>query len=76
MSAPGGVYLVWGVSAPGGGSAPEVSALGGVPGQVFPPTVNRMRNRCKNITFPQTSFAGSKNTQVLHVKITPMRNVR
>ena len=29
----------------------------GVPGQVLHP-VNRMTNRCKNITLPQTSFAG------------------
>ena len=27
-----------------------------------PPPVNRMTNRCKNITLPQTSFAGGKNT--------------
>ena len=26
-----------------------------------PPTVNRMTNRCKNITLSQTSFAGNKN---------------
>ena len=26
-----------------------------------PPPVNRMTNRCKNITLPQTSFAGGKN---------------
>ena len=26
------------------------------------PPVNRMTNRCKNITLPQTSFAGGKNT--------------
>ena len=26
-----------------------------------PPPVNRMTDRCKNITLPQTSFAGSKN---------------
>ena len=31
--------------------------MGGVPAQVLPP-VNRMTNRCKNITLPQTSFAG------------------
>ena len=24
-------------------------------------TVNRMTNRCKNITLPQTSFVGGKN---------------
>ena len=27
------------------------------------PTVNRMTDRCKNITSPQTSFAGVKNEQ-------------
>ena len=26
-----------------------------------PPPVNRMTNRCKNITLPQTSFAGGKD---------------
>ena len=31
------------------------------PEQAAPP-VNRMTNRCKNITLPQTSFAGGKNT--------------
>ena len=33
---------------------------GGVPAQVLPP-VNRMTDRCKNITLPQTSFAGDNN---------------
>ena len=28
------------------------------PGSRHPPPVNRMTNRCKNITLPQTSFAG------------------
>ena len=41
-----GVYLPRGVPA------------GGVTAQVLPP-VNRMTDRCKNITLPQTSFAGS-----------------
>ena len=49
------VCLLWGVCSRG------VSAPGGVPGaggcQVLPP-VNRMTNRCKNITLPQTSFGG------------------
>ena len=27
----------------------------------MPPPVNRMTNRCKNITLPQTSFAGGNN---------------
>ena len=62
---PGGVYLVWGgtwsqggctwsqgVPGPGGGYL----VPGGVPGQVLPPPVNRMTNRCKNITLAKTSF--------------------
>ena len=28
------------------------------------PPVNRMTNRCKNITLPQTSFAGGNNAKV------------
>ena len=40
------VYLVRG----GGGTCPG-----------NPPPVNRMTDRCKNITLPQTSFAGGKN---------------
>ena len=28
-------------------------------------TVNRMPNRCKNITLPQTSFAGGKYEKIL-----------
>ena len=47
----GGVYCTWsrggGVPGPGGG---------GAPGQVLPPPVNRMTNRCKNITLAKTSF--------------------
>ena len=31
-----------------------------------PPSVNRMTNRCKNITLPQTSFAGG-NDKILGV---------
>ena len=27
----------------------------------YPPPVNRMTDRCKNITLPQASFAGGKN---------------
>ena len=56
-----GVYL-------SGGYLPGVSTclgvyLPGVPAQVLPP-VNRMTDRCKNITLPQTSFVGSKNVRV------------
>ena len=54
-----GVYLVtggytWSGGVPGPG--------GGVPAQVLPP-VNRMTDRCKNITLPQTSFAGGNKRQ-------------
>ena len=41
--------------------------MGGVPGPGgctcpgTPPPVNRMTNMCKNITLPQTSFAGGNN---------------
>ena len=49
-----------GVSPAGG-----VSLEGGLPACTEadppPPPVNRMTNRCKNITLPQTSFAGGKN---------------
>ena len=31
------------------------------------PPVNRMTNRCKNITLPQTSFAGGNNTHSILV---------
>ena len=33
------------------------------------PPVNRMTNRCKNITLPQTSFAGGNNLLVFFLKI-------
>ena len=49
-----GVYLVWGYLVMGGCTW----SLGGVSGT---PPVNRMTNRCKNITLPQTSLAGRKN---------------
>ena len=38
-----------------------VSAPGGCLLVRYPPPVNRMTNRCKNITLPQTSFAGGNN---------------
>ena len=54
----GGCLFLGGVSAPRGCTWFQgVSAAGGY--QVLPP-VNRMTNRCKNITLPQTSFAGGK----------------
>ena len=76
VSASGGGMSPPGGSASRGVSTPRegVSALGGgclLPGmgggwaipvctEADPPPANRMTDRCKNITLPQTSFAGSK----------------
>ena len=64
VSAPVGVYLLL-----GGCLLPGVVCFGGSvpgPGGVYgTPPVNRMTNRCKNITLPQTSFAGGKNSAPL-----------
>ena len=56
-----GVYLVRGVCVPGPGVVYLV--WGGVR---YSPPVNRMTNRCKSITWPQTSFAGGKNEYIYH----------
>ena len=40
-----------------GGTCRRCTCPGAVPAQVLPP-VNRMTDRCKNMTLPQTSFAG------------------
>ena len=49
-----------GRGSPGGLCLGERGSLSGRP----PPPVNRMTHRCKNITLPQTSFAGgNKNPQ-------------
>ena len=68
----------WGVSLVGGCLLGGCLLLGGLLGRKVPPSgwhgeaafpgdppVNRMTNRCKNITLPQTSFAVGKN--VLHI---------
>ena len=70
----GGCAWSWGESALRGVSASgRCLLLGGVPGpggvcswgvSGTPPPVNRMTNRCKNITLPQTSFVGG-NKKVL-----------
>ena len=59
-----GRVCIWGESAfrrvcptPEGLHLGGGSASGGPP-----PPVNRMMHRCKNITLPQTSFTGGKNT--------------
>ena len=38
------------------------------PGPGTLPPVNRVTNRCKNITLPQTSFAGGKNSMKMRLK--------
>ena len=71
-----GVYLVPGctclgdVPGPRGCTCPGVYLSRGylVPGGTFPgtPLVNRMTNRCKNITLPQTSFTdGNKDIRLI-----------
>ena len=37
------------------------------PGPDTPSSVNRMTNRCKNITLPQTSFAGGNNHGFIYI---------
>ena len=61
MSAWRGGVCVEGGCLPGGGVFLEGGGVclprGGVPGQVLPPSpVNRMTDRCKNITLANTSF--------------------
>ena len=62
--------LIWGVSAPGGMSDPGgVSALGGGSASDMPPSpVNRMTDRCKNITLATTSLrpVTKEAVKVLH----------
>ena len=62
---PGGCTC-WGVDLLEGWPAGGVPAWG-VPAQVLPP-VNRMTDRCKNITLPQTSFAGVKKLLLILVR--------
>ena len=67
-----GVYLLPG-DVPGLGGAPGPGGGGGVPAQVLP-HVNRMTNRCKNITLSQTSFAGgNKRSSKLDQTIVNLR---
>ena len=40
---------------------------------IHTPPVNRITDKCKNITLPQTSFAGRKNTGLLEI-IEGMKN--
>ena len=57
---PGGRCLLWGgVSDPGGGSPCQGGSGKENPpglGEPLPPPVNRMTDRCKNITLAKTSF--------------------
>ena len=54
---PGAGNLPPGSRHPPGAGTPQDQTL---PGPGTPP-VNRITNRCKSITLPQTSFAGGKN---------------
>ena len=64
VSVPGGVPPSGGVLPAGGGCLlPRGSPCQGGFLDGRSPPVNRMTNRCKNITLPQTSFAGGKNTR-------------
>ena len=47
----------------GGHTCPGGCTCLGVPAQVLPP-VNRMTDRCKHITLPQTLFAGGNYKQI------------
>ena len=60
VSAPGGSVCSWGCLLPGG----CIPACNGA--DPLPP-VNRMTDRCKNITLPQTSFAGGNKTVPLQL---------
>ena len=65
-SRPGGLHQT---PPPGPGNPPRARHPPPEPGtppppEQAPPAVNRMTNRCKNITLPQTSFAGGKNYHV------------
>ena len=53
-----GGYLVGGCTWSGGVPGLGGYLVGGVYLVRYSPPVNRMTNRCKNITLPQTSFAG------------------
>ena len=59
----GGVRGLGGIPGPGGVPGLGVYLPGGWGGTCpgTPPPVNRMTNRCKNISLPQTSFAGGNN---------------
>ena len=51
-------------SRPGGVSTRHPPGSRPHPEQACPPPVNRMTDRCKNITLPQTSFAGGNNREM------------
>ena len=59
VPAQGGVYLPGGVHLPRGVCVPAWGCT--CPGT---PPVNRMTERCKNITLPQTSFAGGNKPSI------------
>ena len=63
----GGCTWSWGVSVILFTGGRYLMLWGGVDLVRYLPPVNRMTNRCKNITLPQTSFAGGKNLLLLSV---------
>ena len=65
---PWGVFPTWGVCIRGVCPTPGVCIGGGGLGRL-PPPVNRMTHRCKNITLPQTSFAGGKDADYFGSRI-------
>ena len=64
---PGDPAPFWRLAARHAGIPPIMHA--GIPPHPPPPTpVNRITDRCKNITLPQTSFAGGKNVNVANLE--------
>ena len=68
----GGMYLPGGVPARGCTCLGGVPARGYLPAGYLPryPPMNRMTDRCKNITLPQTSFEGGNNKLTLRAYYT------
>ena len=54
----GGCVVLFGGCVTGGACMTGACMTGGVHGMHAPPPVNRITDRCKNITFAQTTFAG------------------
>ena len=73
VPAPGGMHgsggcLVWGVPGLGGRVVVSQHAL-----RQIPPPVNRMTNRCKNITLPQTCLRAVIKLDIGNLAVTSVR---